>query len=339
MLAFAGWCIRWAAAALIFLVVVAVSGYYVYTAALEAGDTITVPNIVDLPITEASSLLAEAGLEMGKQVQVPHEVVPKYHVISQRPAPGQVVRTGRRVTPTVSLGADSEVAPDLLRRSREEAEREIKTARFHLGAVSRIPDSTPRDTVLAQDPPPGSNVPRETSISLLLSAGSQRSGAFMPDIQERSVLEIRSVLAPFRVYLAPRQVDIPNAPVDVVLSQDPAPNTLIQPGQVVTYEVKPSGSLTLPSDQHQAEVRHPMNEDFYDKTVRIVVVDRQGNREVKQTYEPDYSEQARQTRVAGSTLRIVVSYIGNSTLEVYVDNRLVQSYHLKDGAAPAPRDQ
>lgn len=321
-------------AAVIFLLVVAASGYYVYSEALEGGDAVTVPSIVDLPITDAAAILAEQGLEMGEQVQVPHDVVPKYHIIAQRPQAGEVVRTGRRVTPTVSLGADSEVAPDLLRKSRKEAEREIKLARFRLGAVSRIPDSAPRDTVIAQDPAPNQNIPRQSTISLLLSAGSGRTGAFMPDIQDRPITELERLLAPFQVYLIPNTVDMPNAPTDVVLSQDPAPDTLVQPGQVVTYDVKPSGNITLPSDAFDAEVRHQMLEDFYANEVRIDVVDRAGNRETKQTYAPSFDETAKQTRVAGSTLKIRVSYVGESTIEVYIDGRLAASYFVKDGGEP-----
>ncbi|MFP4501304.1 MAG: PASTA domain-containing protein [Candidatus Hydrogenedentota bacterium] len=338
VLGFVGWCIRWTAAAVVFLIVVAASGYFVYTEALEPDDTVVVPNILDLPITEASSLIAEAGLDIGKQIQAPHDVVPKYHVIAQRPPAGHVVRVGRQITPTVSLGADSEMAPDLLRKSRKEAEREIKSARFRLGAVSRIVDNAPRDTVLAQDPPAGTNVPRHADISLLLSAGDQQDGAFMPDIQDKPVREINSILAPFRVYLKPNIVDMPNAPTDVVLNQSPPPNTLIQPDTVVTYDVMPSGNITLPTDIYRTEVRHRMLFDYHDKEVRIDVVDHEGNRETMQKYTPSFEEEARQTRVAGSRIRIVVPYVGEATVEIYVDGELVQSYYLSEGAKPVPEN-
>ncbi|MBP8129444.1 MAG: PASTA domain-containing protein [Candidatus Hydrogenedentes bacterium] len=336
VIGFIGWCIRWTAATVIFLIVMAVAGYFVFMEALAGGDYVTVPNIVDLPITEASAMLAEVGLEMGKQVQVAHDVVPKYHIISQRPDAGKVVRTGRKVIPTVSLGADAELAPDVLRKTREEAEREIKKARFRVGAVARIPDNSPRDTVLAQDPPPGANVPRQSGINLLLSAGSDREGTYMPDIQDKPVLEIRNMLAPFGVYLIPNEVDIQNAREDIVLNQSPAPNTLIRPGDVVTYDVKPSRRITLPNDEHQAEVRHQMLYDYYGSEVKVDVVDLSGNRETKATYPPAFDEQSKQTRVAGSTIRVLVQYIGEATVEIYVNGELEESYALKDGGSPVP---
>lgn len=313
------------------------SGYFVFMETLSGAEYVTVPNITDLPITEASALLAEAGLEMGKQVQVPHDVVPKYHIIAQRPAAGRVVRAGRRIIPTVSLGADSEIAPDVRRKTRADAEREIKKARFRIGSVARIADNSPRDTVLAQDPAAGQNAPRESSINLLLSAGNgAEGGSYMPNIQDRDVRELPGILEPFGVYLVPNTVDLPNAAVDVVLNQSPVPDTLIQPGEVVTYDVKPSGSVALPSDQHQAEIRHEMLFDYYSKTVRIDVVDHAGNRETTQTYPAAQDEQSRQTRVAGSIIRVLIPYVGEATVEIYVDDVLEESYFMKDGADPTP---
>ena len=314
----------------------AASGYFVFMEVLDGGAYVTVPNIVELPITEASARLAEVGLEMGKQVQVPHDVVPKYHVIAQRPSAGKVVRVGRNVIPTVSLGADSEIAPDVLRKSRADAEREIKKNRFRIGAVARLSDSSPRDTVLAQDPPPGQNVPRDTAINLLLSAGTGQEGSFMPNIQDMPVSEIRALLAPFGVRLVANHVDLPNAKPDVVLNQSPAPDTLIVPGQVVTYDVKPSGLMTVPNDQYQAEVLHEMLYDYFDKEVRVDVVDAEGNRTTKGHYAPAFDALSKQTRVAGSKIRVSVPYVGEATVEIYVDGSLDKSYTLKGGAPPVP---
>lgn len=314
----------------------AASGYLVFMEVLDGGEYVTVPNIADLPITEASARLAEVGLEVGKQLQVPHDLVPKYHVITQRPTAGKVVRVGRKVIPTVSLGTDSEIAPDVVRKSRAEAEREIKKARFRVGAVARIPDTSPRDTVLAQDPSPGRNVPRDTAIGLLISAGSGIEGNYMPNIQDKPVSEIRNILAPFGVRLVPNVVELPDAKPDIVLNQSPAPDTLVQPGQIVTYDVKPSGLATLPTDQYQAEVLHEMLYDYYDKEVRVDVVDMDGNRETKGLYAPSFDEVSKQTRVAGSTIRIVVPYIGEASVEIYVDGTLEKAYTLKNGAPPEP---
>jgi len=317
-----------------FLLVMAGAGYYVFMQALGGGQYVTVPNIVNLPVTEASLVLTEQGLELGRQEQVPHPTVPKYYVVTQRPESGRVVRTGRRVYVTVSMGTQFLSAPNYLNKPLNDARQEMNEARFRLGTVARIPHKEPRDTIISQDPPPGDNIPNQGSINVLVSAGTDRRSAFMPDIRGKSVQEITSILSPYEVILIPNIVDIPGALEDVALNQDPPPDTVIYEGQMVTYDVKPSGAVTLPDTRQQAEVRYVLDYDWYDRDVRVEVIDRNGNRKVVWSKPPVYDEESRRTYVAGTAIRLPVMYVGELTVEIYVNNMLVESYYLKDGAPP-----
>ena len=314
----------------------AAAGYYVFMETLHGGQHVQVPNIVDLPITEASFILAEHGLELGKQTQITSSTVPKYHIIAQRPVAGRVVRTGRKIYPTVSIGEEFLNAPDLRNTLLEDARREITQSRFRMGTVARIPHSAARDTVLAQDPPPKGKVPNQGSIHLLVSAGIEKQSAFMPDLRGLAVEDVLRLIAPYGVTLVPNEVDIEGAQMDVVLDQDPPPNTPVYEGQVVTYDVKPSGVVVLPDARHQAEVRHRMFYDWYDKDVRVDVVDRHGNRQTAFTKPPLYDDESKRTYISGSTIRIPVTYIGDATVEVYINDVLEQSYLLKEGGEPTP---
>lgn len=331
---FIGWGIRWTAALIFFLAVMAAAGYYVFDQTLQGGAHVPVPNVAGLSITEASNVLAERGLELGQQTNVPHDTVPKYHVIGQRPQAGRVVRTGRKVNAVISMGASYQPAPDLLRKTLEDATNELTQSRFQLGAVARVPHDTPRNTVIAQDPPPGRGVETQQVINLLVSAGSHETSAFMPDLRGRPVSELATLLAPYKARLIPNVVEFPDAQEDIVLNQDPPPDTLIYEGQVVTYQVKPSGRTAIPGRYH-AEVRHTVPYDWYDRDVRVDIIDRQGIRQTVWTKEPRFDEQSRQTYVAGSAIRIPVTYIEEATLEIYVNNALVEAYRLKEGADPA----
>lgn len=328
------WSIQWSVAMLVFLLVMAGAGYYVFMNALGGGQHVIVPNIVNLPITEASLLLTGKGLELGRQEQVPHPTIPKYYVIAQRPEAGRVVRTGRKIYPTVSMGTQFLSTPNLLNKPLNDTRQEINEARFRLGTVARIPHKTPRDTVIAQDPPPGENIPNQGSINLLVSAGTERRSAFMPDLRGMNVQNVANLLSSYGVVLIPNIVDIPGALEDVVLNQDPAPDTLIYEGQVITYDVKPSGAVALPDARYQAEVRHVLDYDWYDRDVRVEVIDRSGNRKVVWAKPPVYDEQSRRTYVAGSAIRIPVTYLGEITVEIYINNVLVESYYVAEGAAP-----
>lgn len=311
------------------------AGYYVYAFALEGGGHVSVPNIVDMPITEAAYLLTERGLELGRQAQAPHPSAPKYYVVAQRPPAGRVARAGRRVNVTVSMGQDYLRAPDLSGMALDDARREVATARFRVGSLARIPDARPRDTVLAQDPPAGGELPDQGEIHLLLSAGADRPSAIMPDLRGLTIAEVARVLENFDVAIVANEVDIPGAAEDIVLAQNPAPDTLIYQNQTVTYDFKPSFATdTPPSVRYEATVRHQMFYDWFGREVRVDVVDRMGNRQTVWSKAPEFDDDARATYVSGTAIRVPVSYVVEAMVEVYIDGVLEAAYQLMDGNPP-----
>jgi len=332
ILKFVAWSIQWSAALAVFLVVMAATGYYVYDKALAGGEPVQIPNIVGLPLEEASARLAERGLEMGRQQPVPHETAPKYQIISQRPDSGRVVRTGRKVYPTVSMGPDFLTAPSLVQRSLEDARSELANSRFRIGSVARIPHTSPRNTVIAQDPPPGQNIAVQGNVHLLVSDGDAQYKDYMPELLGKSIRDIEAILAPYKVTIVPEIAqNLPNAREDIVLEQDPLPATMIFDGQIVTYKVKPSGRITLPDTRHTGTVRHVMSTNWYDRDVRIEQVDQLGNRTVIGSYPSATDEQSRAERVSGSALVIPVTYISACTVEVYVNGNRAAAYALSGG--------
>ena len=86
---FSWWLMRWSVATVLLLAVMAGAGYYVLNETLRGGTHVEIPDVTLRPITEAYYLLASKGLESGEQKMVPDNHVPKYCVISQRPAPGK----------------------------------------------------------------------------------------------------------------------------------------------------------------------------------------------------------------------------------------------------------
>ncbi len=337
MLRFIAWGIRWAIATVFFLAVMAGTGYYVFTETLQGGAHVTVPNIEGMPITKVAFLLAEQGLELGQQTQVPHPSIPKYHVVSQRPAAGRVVRTARKVYPTVSMGADFLETPDLLNKPLEDARRELAQSSFRMGTVARIPNSAPRDTVLAQDPPPGAELADQGSIHLLVSGGGEERNAFMPDIRGLSVQQVLAMLAPYGVTLVPNEVDVPDVPVDVVLNQNPAPNTIISEGQIVTYDVKPSGAVEIPDARYKTTVSHRIDFEWDQGDVRVDLLDLRGNRQTVWPPPAADPEAQPQHYAAGAQINIPVTYVQEATVEVYYQDKLVESYYLSGGAEPMTR--
>ena len=180
-------------------------------------------------------------------------------------------------------------------------------------------------------------VDHQGNIHLLVSGGGEQPSAFMPDLRGLSVQQVLAMLAPYNVTLVPSEIDLPDVPIDVVLNQNPPPNTVIAEGQIVTYQVKPSGAVDIPDARYKSTVAHPMEMDFDQGDVRVDLLDLRGNR---QTVWPpptaDVSELP-QHYAAGSLIKIPVTYVQEATVEVYFKDTLVESYYLAGGAEPVKR--
>ncbi len=313
----------------------ACSGYYIYTQALSGGKYIVVPKITDIPVMEASKKLFETGLELGPYIPVTHDTIPKYYVISQKPEAGKVVRLGRKVFPVVSAGPPSEKVPDLRGKTLEEAQKIIEyNSRFKLGNIARINREEPPETVISQDPPPDTEANQGTLINLLISAGTQTETIIMPNIIGKNIQEVETLLQPYDVKLVPNIIDVMDAPNNIILEQDPPPDTPIVRGQMVVYTIKSAGISPLPDARYQTEVTYTMNDDWAVKDVRVELIDRHGNREILWQKPRLYDTLSQIRYVRGTPLNIKVTYVSKAFVEIFVDDIKVASFELEGGNPP-----
>ncbi len=319
-----------------FVAVMAASGYYVFTRTLEGGEYVKVPDVTMRPVTEAAFALAEQGLEIGKQSQVPDDRVPKYYVMVQRPAAGKVVRTGRKVYLTVSAGTEAVSPPNLAGKSLQQALDEIKRTSFAMGNVARVMDNSARDTVLGQDPVPARLASSSSRINLLVSDGPRNATTFMPNLYHMTIAEAERILAPFAVKFKPNKVDLPDQPVDVILDQQPAAGTLLQQGDLVVYTVRPSGGVALPDAQRKAsQIDYVVPPSWFEREVRIDTIDRNGTRTTIFPRESNYVNGQPPRFAAGAKLGIPgFSFIDKATVEIYLDGQLVESHYFEGDKPP-----
>ncbi|MCX8065630.1 MAG: PASTA domain-containing protein [Candidatus Hydrogenedentes bacterium] len=332
---FIAWLIQWSLALALFLIVIVLSGYYVYNHTLKGERYVVVPKITDMHVMDAQIKLFDVGLELGPYSPVPHETIPKYHVISQRPEAGKVVRSGRKVYPTVSAGPPMNKVLDLRGKTLEEAQKIIETdGTFRIGNIARLKYNAPPETVISQDPAPNTHSPPGTLINILVSKGETVETIIMPNIIGKTVKEAEEILNQFELKLVPYIVEMPDAPPDVVLEQNPPPDTPVSKGQTVIYTVKASGSASLPDARYQAEIVYVVEDDWATKEVRVELIDRNGNREVIWSKPRMYDTLSQLRYVKGTPINIKVTYIGKARVEIYIDNLLTASYEVEGGNPP-----
>lgn len=130
----------------------------------------TVPELRGLALEEATARIEASGLTPGKVARRESRDVEEGRVLTQDPPAGMRVEPGAAVALIVAVAPPPTVAvPDMLGRTRAEAEAGLKAAGLPVGEVSEKPAGKP-GLVLAQAPRPGTEVPPGSPVSLVLSA-------------------------------------------------------------------------------------------------------------------------------------------------------------------------
>ncbi len=337
MFRFAWWTVRWTVATAILLAVMALTALYILDQAMAGGEMVEVPDIQGLPITEASQVLAQYDLEIGQQREMVSDEVPRFHVISQRPAPGQVVRTGRKVTPTVS-GAEHVSAPNVVGLSLTEAREQLNQSRFAIGTVSRLPSDEPRDTILAQEPRAGARTEHTENINVLISAGTEGERFLMPEIIGKPVEEAVETLRALGIDAQANRVERSDAPYDEVLDQYPPPGATLREDDTVVYDVRDSGAVALAGPRHSVELSYTIPPEAGRRAVTVEVIDRRGSRRTAFPRPQDMQNGEPPRYDPGTRLRLPISFHDEMTVEVYLDGERVRSYYYQGDSDPVITD-
>jgi serine/threonine-protein kinase len=198
---------------------------------------VPVPSLAGRTVNEASTLLADAGLTLNvEEARRLDPRVPAGHIVGQDPGAGAIARRPRSVKVWVSAGPRATTIPALVGESERAAQLRLEADKLELASVSEIRTAGyPADTVVAQNPPPGS---KGTRIGVLVNRGERGATFVMPDLigvngdRAADVLRARG----FRVALVGEH-PYPGVPSGIVLRQQPQAGFQIAPGEPISLEV------------------------------------------------------------------------------------------------------
>ncbi len=141
---------------------------------LVVSSGVSVPNVVGVSLTTASSDLASAALTTGSITQQYSGSVSQGTVIGESPAAGSSVAGGSAINLVISEGAGpllTEV-PNLIGDTQTAAAEVLMSANLSLGTVGHQANSTiPLGEVLSQSPAAGDSVTVGSSVNVILSSG------------------------------------------------------------------------------------------------------------------------------------------------------------------------
>ena len=224
--------------AILLVVAAAVAGVYVYKQIqheLNANAPVGVPYVVGLRELNAVESIRNQGLKVDLEHihREPSTAQPVGYVFKQDPPVDSRTAKGNFVTIWVSTGKPKATVPDVRGKSQADAVAEL--VRAHLQPnVHQIPSPKPPNTVIAQDPKPGSVVLQDTKVRINVSTGPKPIAT--PVVVGQTYDSASSYL--LGQGFAVKRIDVDSSELPgTVIAQDPAPNTSIPPGSTITLTV------------------------------------------------------------------------------------------------------
>ena len=143
---------------------------------------IEVPQMLGMTLEEAEEAAEEAGLEVKVDS---YEFSDEYAVdtiMTQDPDAGELVKKNTVITVNISKGKENGAIPNLIGKSKKEAEKMIVDYGFKVGDITEAEGTEEAGTVLKQDPVGGSNAKLGTYINLVVSDGKGKEMGVVPNL-------------------------------------------------------------------------------------------------------------------------------------------------------------
>lgn len=200
-----------------------------------AKDMVQTPAFVGLSLREAEAKATDIGIQLEVQSSESSDSMPVDFVLRQDPEPQTMVRKGRVIGVVTSSGPVSLTLPDFVGGKFEDAQKSITRNQLVLGDLIEQVDTSAVGTVLAQDPPAGSDVNQKTVVTLTISKGTMTT---MPDLVGLSLTEAKKRLAAIGLAVS-KVIVLPQTtqPAQLVLKQEPAATDAIEKGGWIELSV------------------------------------------------------------------------------------------------------
>lgn len=231
------WRVPAIAAGVVVALLVALGGWW-----FTLGRYAATPQLVGLSQAEAVTKARQDGFAVVFADPRHDTAVPVDHVISQDPT-GRAVR-GSTITLTLSLGPEVFTVPDVIGVELEAATHQLTGLGLVVDEAEDgvYSDTIPEGRVASISPSVGEEIKAGSTVTVVLSKG--RSPLRVPHLIGKTEHEARNELLQANLQVHVEEVDS-DSPRGEVVNQDPAYDTGVEPGAVVTIHVS-KGPPTIP---------------------------------------------------------------------------------------------
>ncbi|MBV8245533.1 MAG: Stk1 family PASTA domain-containing Ser/Thr kinase [Candidatus Eremiobacteraeota bacterium] len=216
------------------LLLLAMAVGYIFFGRVIAGaiaPPVTLGDYVGLSAAQAQQKLVNAGL-IAKVTLTPSETVPADHVIAQRPDPASKVRRDSTVELSVSSGLPTIGLRKVVGFSSSADAVNILQADKFKPVVKLVFSNAPKDSVIDQNPKPGSDLREGSAVTLLVSQGPKPVD--VPNLVSLDIAKASAILEKIglKLHVASKSPSAAFA-AGTVIQQDLQVGETVPPGTVV----------------------------------------------------------------------------------------------------------
>lgn len=181
--------------AVVLLAVFGGSTYFSFTYFVK-GRSLPTPNLIGRSVNDARGIAQDLGVELlvDEKTRRNSDKVPVGHIVWQNRTPGATsfIKRGSTIRVELSAGPLVLTVPDLDGESAGTAMLRLGQQNLKPGSMSYVPAATAG--ILAADPPKGTVVPPQSSVSLLIGVVPPPPQYVMPDLIDRPLDQVRPAL-------------------------------------------------------------------------------------------------------------------------------------------------
>jgi eukaryotic-like serine/threonine-protein kinase len=136
---------------------------------------IAVPNVIGQNVASATSTLQAANFAVATKSVASSQ--PKDTVVDQSPGPGTSQPPGTTITLSISKGPKTSTVPDVQSQDQASAQSELQASGFKVKVQSQpVTDKSQDGIVLTQNPPPGTQAPQGSTVTIVVGKFSPGQG-------------------------------------------------------------------------------------------------------------------------------------------------------------------
>jgi serine/threonine-protein kinase len=279
---------------------------------------VIVPKVIGMEQKEAERTLRRKGLALRSGRVMYDERIPEGSVVLQDPRANNYVKRGAVIEVVLSRGKPRVPVPNVVNQTLRRAQNVLAQGQFRIGRRSLMSSGVvPKDTVMAQVPPPGETAGASSSVDLLVSTGPLDPAYVMPSLRRQSLEKAFQLFRPAAILIEKITTKVQDdLPTGTILAQSPPPGTRI--------EEKASVSLTVSTTSAEASLQPRLTNFNFTmpegppRRLRIDVLDSTGTRTVYNKMEEP-----------GNPVTFEVKVTGKATAQIYLSQQFEREVPLE----------